>query len=108
LSWEVVSWDAVVFIQVFELPRMAYPWILVSRNLGIIIRSFRRPYLLFLCADVSTTMIVKPGPVVDFLIMNQNVRDPYHIDWTKVANFDFPCWFWVIVKALLQIRSFMG
>ncbi|KAJ6908988.1 hypothetical protein NC652_020068 [Populus alba x Populus x berolinensis] len=36
--------------------------------------------------DVSTTMIVKPGPVVDFLIMNQNVRDPYHIDWTKAKR----------------------
>ncbi|KAJ8421144.1 hypothetical protein Cgig2_007605 [Carnegiea gigantea] len=33
--------------------------------------------------DVSTTMIVQPGPVVDFLIANQNVRDPYSIDWAK-------------------------
>ena len=29
-------------------------------------------------------MIVQPGPVVDFLIANQNVRDPYHLDWAKV------------------------
>ncbi|GJU06814.1 argonaute 4-like protein [Tanacetum coccineum] len=36
--------------------------------------------------DVSTTMIVQPGPVVDFLIANQNVRDPYHIDWTKAKR----------------------
>lgn len=35
--------------------------------------------------DVSTTMIVQPGPVVDFLIANQNVRDPYSIDWNKVT-----------------------
>ncbi|KAI0520070.1 hypothetical protein KFK09_007535 [Dendrobium nobile] len=33
--------------------------------------------------DVSTTMIVRPGPVVDFLIANQNVRDPFQIDWAK-------------------------
>nr|XP_018674223.1 PREDICTED: protein argonaute 4B-like [Musa acuminata subsp. malaccensis]XP_018674224.1 PREDICTED: protein argonaute 4B-like [Musa acuminata subsp. malaccensis] len=36
--------------------------------------------------DVSTTMIVKPGPVVQFLIDNQNVKDPYHLDWTKAKR----------------------
>ncbi|KAF9621118.1 hypothetical protein IFM89_016612 [Coptis chinensis] len=36
--------------------------------------------------DVSTTMIIQPGPVVDFLIANQNVRDPYGIDWAKLCN----------------------
>ncbi|PIA48666.1 hypothetical protein AQUCO_01400920v1 [Aquilegia coerulea] len=36
--------------------------------------------------DVSTTMIIQPGPVVDFLIANQNVRDPYGIDWTKAKR----------------------
>lgn len=36
--------------------------------------------------DVSTTMIVQPGPVVDFLIANQNVRDPYSIDWAKAKR----------------------
>ncbi|KMS98061.1 hypothetical protein BVRB_4g096180 [Beta vulgaris subsp. vulgaris] len=36
--------------------------------------------------DVSTTMIVRPGPVVDFLIANQNVRDPFQIDWTKAKR----------------------
>jgi hypothetical protein len=35
-------------------------------------------------ADVSTTMIVKPGPVIDFLLSNQNVNDPSRIDWQKV------------------------
>jgi hypothetical protein len=35
-------------------------------------------------ADVSTTMILKPGPVIDFLLANQNVRDPRYIDWLKV------------------------
>jgi|APAra0007618407_1042631.scaffolds.fasta_scaffold00821_5 hypothetical protein len=37
-----------------------------------------------LMLDVTTTMIIKPGPVVDFLIANQNARDPYSIDWSKV------------------------
>lgn len=29
-------------------------------------------------------MIVRPGPVVDFLIENQKVNDPYSLDWAKV------------------------
>ncbi|WJX37761.1 hypothetical protein P8452_25494 [Trifolium repens] len=36
--------------------------------------------------DVSTTMIVRPGPVVDFLIANQNVRDPFSLDWNKAKR----------------------
>ncbi|KAF7831507.1 protein argonaute 4-like [Senna tora] len=36
--------------------------------------------------DVSTTMIIQPGPVVDFLIANQNVRDPYSVDWAKAKR----------------------
>ncbi|GKB96912.1 argonaute 4A-like protein [Tanacetum coccineum] len=36
--------------------------------------------------DVSTTMIVKPGKVVDFLLENQNVRDIKDIDWTKARR----------------------
>lgn len=36
--------------------------------------------------DVSTTMIIQPGPVVDFLISNQNVRDPFQIDWGKAKR----------------------
>ncbi|XP_004491186.1 protein argonaute 4-like [Cicer arietinum] len=36
--------------------------------------------------DVSTTMIVRPGPVVDFLIANQNVRDPFSLDWAKAKR----------------------
>ncbi|PKI40289.1 protein argonaute 4-like [Punica granatum] len=36
--------------------------------------------------DVSTTMIVKPGPVVDFLIENQNVRNPHELDWAKAKR----------------------
>lgn len=36
--------------------------------------------------DVSTTMIIQPGPVVDFLIVNQNVKDPYNLDWAKAKR----------------------
>lgn len=32
-------------------------------------------------------MIVQPGPVVDFLIANQNVKDPFNLDWIKVTKF---------------------
>lgn len=33
-------------------------------------------------------MIIKPGPVIDFLIANQNVNNPYEIDWSKVGCLD--------------------
>ncbi|KAL8474253.1 hypothetical protein ACS0TY_030902 [Phlomoides rotata] len=36
--------------------------------------------------DVSTTLILKPGPVVDFLLSNQNVKDPRYIDWGKAKK----------------------
>ncbi|KAL4281556.1 hypothetical protein GQ457_03G044040 [Hibiscus cannabinus] len=37
--------------------------------------------------DVSTTMIIRPGPVVDFLLANQNARNPHSLDWsTKNEN----------------------
>ncbi|CAI9271843.1 unnamed protein product [Lactuca saligna] len=36
--------------------------------------------------DVSTTMIVKPGKVVDFLCENQNVRNIREIDWVKAKR----------------------
>ncbi|KAB1225267.1 Protein argonaute 4B [Morella rubra] len=31
-------------------------------------------------------MIIQPGPVVDFLIANQNVRDPFSLDWSKLCS----------------------
>ncbi|KAK9280647.1 hypothetical protein L1049_014343 [Liquidambar formosana] len=37
-------------------------------------------------SDVSTTMIIQPGPVVDFLIANQNARDPFSLDWAKAKR----------------------
>ncbi|XP_030458575.1 protein argonaute 4-like [Syzygium oleosum] len=36
--------------------------------------------------DVSTTMIIQPGPVVEFLLANQNVNDPYSVDWAKAKR----------------------
>jgi len=36
--------------------------------------------------DVSTTVIIKPGPVIDFLSSNQQVMNPCYIDWEKVMN----------------------
>ncbi|KAF7104848.1 hypothetical protein CFC21_105713 [Triticum aestivum] len=36
--------------------------------------------------DVSTTMIVKPGPVVDFLLANQMVRRTDEINWPKAKR----------------------
>ncbi|KAG6523121.1 hypothetical protein ZIOFF_012974 [Zingiber officinale] len=36
--------------------------------------------------DVSTTMIVRPGAVVDFLLANQNVKNPNQLDWNKARR----------------------
>ncbi|CAN6471914.1 unnamed protein product [Victoria cruziana] len=36
--------------------------------------------------DVTTTVILKPGPVLHFLLQNQNVRDPSRIDWLKARR----------------------
>ncbi|KAI3440909.1 uncharacterized protein J3R85_002940 [Psidium guajava] len=36
--------------------------------------------------DVSTTMILTPGPVRDFLLANQNVKEPRYIDWAKAKK----------------------
>ncbi|VAI81356.1 unnamed protein product [Triticum turgidum subsp. durum] len=36
--------------------------------------------------DVSTTMLVKPGPVIDFLLANQMVRRPDEINWQKAKR----------------------
>ncbi|KAK8581489.1 hypothetical protein V6N12_071710 [Hibiscus sabdariffa] len=36
--------------------------------------------------DVSTTMIIRPGPVVDFLLANQNARNPHSLDWSKLCS----------------------
>ncbi|KAJ9170009.1 hypothetical protein P3X46_018146 [Hevea brasiliensis] len=38
---------------------------------------------LSLYMDVSTTIFLTPGPVIDFLKANQNVQDPCYIDWVK-------------------------
>ncbi|KAF6163922.1 hypothetical protein GIB67_024777 [Kingdonia uniflora] len=36
--------------------------------------------------DVTTTMIYRPGPVLDFLCNNQNVRNPREIRWDKAKR----------------------
>ncbi|KDO57345.1 hypothetical protein CISIN_1g0361692mg, partial [Citrus sinensis] len=36
--------------------------------------------------DGSTTSIIKPGPLVDFLIANQNVHDCYQLHWAKAKR----------------------
>nr|CAB3472826.1 unnamed protein product [Digitaria exilis] len=40
---------------------------------------------LSLNVDVSTTTIVRPGPVIDFLRFNQDIKDTSRIDWGKVT-----------------------
>ncbi|XP_009769203.1 protein argonaute 16 [Nicotiana sylvestris] len=47
-----------------------------------------RPTLdgLTLNMDVSTTMILSPGPVIDFLLANQNVKEPRYIDWARAKR----------------------
>lgn len=36
--------------------------------------------------DVATTMILTPGPVINFLLSNQNVKEPRYIDWAKAKK----------------------
>ncbi|KAL0312242.1 UNVERIFIED_CONTAM: protein argonaute 4 [Sesamum radiatum] len=31
-------------------------------------------------------MVIQPGPVADFLAANQNVKDPFSLDWAKVRR----------------------
>ncbi|KAL6535929.1 Protein argonaute 16 [Orobanche hederae] len=47
-----------------------------------------RPTLggLSLNMDVATTIILKPGPVLDFLLANQNVKEARNIDWIKAKK----------------------
>jgi hypothetical protein len=49
-------------------------------------------------ADVSTTMIVTPGPVIDFLLKNQKISDIRDIDWPKVHELNI---------ILLEIPAFL-
>ncbi|XP_048137588.1 protein argonaute 16-like [Rhodamnia argentea] len=36
--------------------------------------------------DVTTTMILTPGPVIKFLLANQNVKEHRHLDWAKAKR----------------------
>ncbi|KAH0703191.1 hypothetical protein KY285_017469 [Solanum tuberosum] len=38
---------------------------------------------LYFNLDTSTTTLIQPGPLVNFLMANQNVETPFKIDWTK-------------------------
>nr|XP_025885826.1 protein argonaute 4A-like [Solanum lycopersicum] len=38
---------------------------------------------LYFNLDTSTTTLIQPGPLVNFLMANQNVEIPFKIDWTK-------------------------
>ncbi|XP_044960837.1 protein argonaute 4B-like [Hordeum vulgare subsp. vulgare] len=41
---------------------------------------------LSLNVDLTTTMVVRPGPVIDFLLFNQDVKDTSRIDWRKAKR----------------------
>ncbi|EEF35008.1 protein argonaute 4B [Ricinus communis] len=36
--------------------------------------------------DGSTTTIIQPGPLIDFLLANQHVSTPFQIDWSKAKR----------------------
>ncbi|GAB2285235.1 hypothetical protein Dimus_019688 [Dionaea muscipula] len=36
--------------------------------------------------DVGTTVVITPVPVLDFLLANQNVKEPRYIDWGKARK----------------------
>ncbi|GMG98718.1 hypothetical protein Nepgr_000558 [Nepenthes gracilis] len=36
--------------------------------------------------DAATTIVLSPGPILDFLLANQNVREPRYIDWAKAKR----------------------
>ncbi|GFP88430.1 protein argonaute 4a [Phtheirospermum japonicum] len=41
---------------------------------------------LYLNHDVSMTTIIHPGPVIDFLVKNQNVKSPSKINWKEAGR----------------------
>lgn len=46
-------------------------------------------------------MILKPGPVEDFLLANQNVNESRFIDWVKVYDFQFHVSFYFVLLVIL-------
>ncbi|KAK4492821.1 hypothetical protein RD792_000146 [Penstemon davidsonii] len=40
----------------------------------------------FFLSDVTTTLILTPGPVVNFILANQNVKEYRQIDWVKAKR----------------------
>lgn len=63
--------------------------------------------IIWFCADVSTTMIVRPGPVIEFLLFNQNIKNPHEIDWGKVnqKRCYWSCFFFIIIKCTSPERG---
>ncbi|KAF5961956.1 hypothetical protein HYC85_003165 [Camellia sinensis] len=49
--------------------------------------SIKSPDEIFYQYNVSTTMILTLGPAIDFLLANQNAREPHDIDWAKFCAF---------------------
>ena len=52
----------------------------IFHNASVVVADF----IVIFNADVAMTLTLKPGPVLDFLLANQNVREPRYIDWVKV------------------------
>ncbi|PWA75383.1 chloride channel B [Artemisia annua] len=51
---------------------------------GVLFDTLRKPRAAWISLpNVSTTMIIMPGPMVDFLNNNKYVKDPYRFVWEK-------------------------
>lgn len=71
----------------------------------VITQLFFLIFLAFVSADVSTTMILTPGPVIDFLKSNQNARDARSIDWVKVIKWLYASFFFYLFTCILKASS---
>lgn len=40
--------------------------------------------------DLSTSVVIQSGPILGFLLSNQDVKEAFGIDWKKVLNSSFP------------------
>lgn len=63
-------------------------------------------FRLFFSLDTSTTMVVQPGPVINFLLANQNVNHPNYLDWNKVHHLILCCS--ILADVLLSLRSVLN
>lgn len=51
-------------------------------------------------------MVVQPGPVINFLLANQNVNHPNYLDWNKVHHLILCCS--ILADVLLSLRSVLN